>query len=384
MSELINTRDNRATIRWKLLTGVSAIALSAYLSAGAARAEDNDQPLIWIEVGGQAEHTNSAPELFSPPFFKLTPPTELSVLTSAQKFPPYSTGFDGNISFQPEDSSWVFSAGIRYGRSSSTQHLHRQTAGLPTVHFTFFGKYHTFKPSRVIFADAPTTAHEKHAILDFQAGKDLGLGLFGGHGQSTLSAGVRFAQFTSSNSAILHARPFYTLGPKKTNPGKYKSAYLDHYFQSNTATINSDRNLQAVGPSLSWTASVPLAGNSSDAELNFDWGINAAVLFGKQKAKVHHQTTGHVYHRTGGLFTGAAHTSNYVNAPPDQNRSRTAAVPNVGGFAGIMFRYADAKVSFGYRADMFFGAMDGGIDTRKSEDRSFYGPYASISIGLGD
>ena len=30
------------------------------------------------------------------------------------------------------------------------------------------------------------------------------------------------------------------------------------------------------------------------------------------------------------------------------------------------------------------GATDGGIDTRKSENRGFFGPYASISIGLGD
>jgi len=55
----------------------------------------------------------------------------------------------------------------------------------------------------------------------------------------------------------------------------------------------------------------------------------------------------------------------------------------VGGFAEISFRYADAKVSFGYRGDFFFGAIDGGIDTRKSENVGFYGPFASVSIGLG-
>jgi hypothetical protein len=58
-------------------------------------------------------------------------------------------------------------------------------------------------------------------------------------------------------------------------------------------------------------------------------------------------------------------------------------VPNIGGFAGLSFRYNVAKISFGYRADFFFGAMDGGIDTRKNYDRNFYGPFASVSIGLG-
>ena len=59
-------------------------------------------------------------------------------------------------------------------------------------------------------------------------------------------------------------------------------------------------------------------------------------------------------------------------------------MPNLGGFAGLSYRMQDFKVSFGYRADFFFNAIDGGIDTRKEENRGFFGPYASISVGLGD
>ena len=64
-------------------------------------------------------------------------------------------------------------------------------------------------------------------------------------------------------------------------------------------------------------------------------------------------------------------------------RLRSVIVPNVGGFAGLSFHYANAKVSFGYRADIFLGAMDGGIDAVKKENVGFYGPFASVSIGLG-
>jgi len=67
----------------------------------------------------------------------------------------------------------------------------------------------------------------------------------------------------------------------------------------------------------------------------------------------------------------------------DHDRSRSVVVPNVGGFAGLSFRYSNAKVSFGYRADFFFGAMDGGLDMARKENQGFYGPFASISIGLG-
>ena len=59
-------------------------------------------------------------------------------------------------------------------------------------------------------------------------------------------------------------------------------------------------------------------------------------------------------------------------------------MPNLGGFVGVSFRLADAKVSFGYRGDFFIGAIDGGLDVQKSYNRSFYGPFANFSIGMGD
>lgn len=66
------------------------------------------------------------------------------------------------------------------------------------------------------------------------------------------------------------------------------------------------------------------------------------------------------------------------------NADRSMTVPNVGSLAGLSWRVRDCKVSLRYRADIFFNAIDGGIDARKSENRGFFGPYASISIGLGD
>ena len=48
------------------------------------------------------------------------------------------------------------------------------------------------------------------------------------------------------------------------------------------------------------------------------------------------------------------------------DRTRTVIVPNLGGFAGVSYCFPDAKLSLGYRADFFFGAMDGGIDTRRT------------------
>jgi hypothetical protein len=115
-------------------------------------------------------------------------------------------------------------------------------------------------------------------------------------------------------------------------------------------------------------------------QLALDWGVNASVLFGRQKAHIHHQTTGRAYK---GSFLGSGPpVSHYTNAA-SPNRSRSVVVPNVGALAGLSFNFPNAKVSLGYRADFFFNAMDMGIDTRNTSNVVFHGPFASISVGLG-
>jgi len=107
----------------------------------------------------------------------------------------------------------------------------------------------------------------------------------------------------------------------------------------------------------------------------------------------HHQTTILSYYKSAqarnhkntviGLYAfGTISVVPHHNTTPI-NRARTVIVPNLGGFAGLSFLYSNAKVSFGYRADFFFGAIDGGVDAAKKENRGFYGPFASVSVGIG-
>ena len=72
------------------------------------------------------------------------------------------------------------------------------------------------------------------------------------------------------------------------------------------------------------------------------------------------------------------------NAPPASIRSRSVTVPNIGGFAGLSVKYPNFKFSIGYRYDTFLNAMDIGIDAAKKSNVTFNGPFASISIGIGD
>jgi len=402
MSELIQKNDNRATIRWKLLTGASALALAGHIASGdVAAAADSDRPQVWIELGGQFEQMNDPWERFAPPFVSHVDTSIFPSLTAAQRPPLSSISADGKITFQPEDSDWIFSAAIRFGRSGGKRNIHAQTYHVSSVEqiISITAPIHIYNESKqpvrsTRLVDSDTRHNEHHRILDFQAGKDVGLGLLGGNGSSVVSAGVRYAQFTSSAKVALGANPEFDVSYKYETrlPSPFPSFFRGHFkfpiwaWHVYAANESISRSFRGIGPSLSWEASAPFAGSKESAELTVDWGINAALLFGRQRVRSHHDTQSTLRsHNWSYQFSEfKTITSIPYHRYGNPARSKSVTVPNVGGFAGLSFRYPNAKISVGYRADFFFGAEDGGIDTRKSANRGFYGPYASISIGLGD
>jgi hypothetical protein len=389
MSELINARSNGRDFRWQLLTTVSALTLLAAVYGSnetQAAEQDADHPTVWIELGGQFEQVSTDQEAFVPPFSTIQPvsgPNRQGVVQiapgSVQKPLGYSYGADGNISFQPEGTDWVFSADVRYGRSNGSTHVHRSTKPVPTK-LVFYpgGNVHYFSHHYPEFADAASKRSESHIIVDFQVGNDVGLGMFGKDSRSTFGFGVRFAQFHSALQAILGLGPdnggYAYLGPFKL-PTQDTHTFLGE--------IRSTRSFHGLGPSVSWNGSAPFAGSADRAEFTIDWGANAAVLFGRQRASIHHQTTGRTHPSRAGGTNPYQLTHTLYQHSMDHARSRAVTVPNVGGFAGLSLKFLNAKVSFGYRADFFFGAIDGGIDMAKKEDRGFYGPFASVSVGIG-
>ena len=388
MSESINSPNTAGKFRRQLLTTTSALALLAAVcvtSDAIAADEDSDRPTVWIGLGGQLEQMNDTEEFFTPSFILAAPRPAVQTISpfNVERPPQFSNGAEGNISFEPGGSDWIFSASARFGRSNGDKHARQQTL-LPLHNITYHSVVvYVVKPLAAQFVDIRAQHDESHAILDFQAGKDVGLGIFGDKGTSTFNLGVRFAQFSAKSNVTLGSDPDFHI--------IYRSSFLrlpkSEPYHSNAASLTAARSFHGIGPSLSWNASAPFVGNQNGGELTFDWSVNAALLFGRQKAKTHHQTTGRFH--TGTEYAHNNHTQPFRPityqgpATPDHARVRTVTVPNVGGFAGITFRRSIAKVSFGYRADLFFGAMDGGIDTEKKENVGFYGPFATISIGIG-
>lgn len=385
MHELAQCRQRN--FRLKLLTSVSAWAVFAGCLSS-ARAEDTVRPTVWLELGGQLERTDGGMERFSPSFVSDLEASNFTSPSEVQRPPRYSTGFEGSLLFQPAGSNWNFTAAIRYGRSNRTGKLHQQApleTAIRIASVPLLGNY----ARTAIVADAPRYAdtisksHATQTIVDFQVGRDVGLGLFGREGSSVVSAGVRIVQFESTTRAMVggdfdfafhykYVTQFYGIPVNVKQP-------LENW-SLNQSELDITRSSRGVGPSIAWEASASIIGERDRAELMFDWGLNAAVLFGRQQAKVHHETLS--YHH----IQDAPNATSTVTAPPNVHetvRSRSVTIPNVGGFAGFSLRFPNAKISMGYRADLFFSAVDGGIDARKTYDRNFYGPFAAISIGLG-
>jgi iron complex outermembrane receptor protein len=359
--------NNRSRLRHRLLATVSATVLLACGARHAAAAE-SDHSMVWIEFGGGYDQLSAEDSRWLPP--NMTPPISNPPLGPFGAIPRAGFDADVKISFMPAESSWIFSAGIRYGRAKSRPKPGHDQSYKVTGYITSFGS----KPgspkymlTNYDFSAAARQSRSTHLIADFQAGKDVGLGLFGG--SSVLSVGVRVAKL--NENADGHFTGFLSA------PGKYSAGEVAH-----KADFAARHSFSGVGPSISWDASTPIAGNLSEG-FSFDWGANAALLFGRQKTSASLRTKDTQYFPSS--YHGAAGIKNILSQSTENpRRSHNVMAPNVGGSVGLSWHLPDAKLSIGYRADFFFNAIDGGVAARKSEDRGFYGPFASLSVGVGD
>lgn len=393
MSELINTRQH-VEFRLKLLTTASALVLLTYISSNnVALADDADRPTVWIELGGQLERVNADQQPYVPPFAEVFTDNGFADTSVGQKPPFYANGLEGKLSAQPRGATWTFSASLRYGRSNASRTVHEQTAPASAHIILSVPALNVYQRSPVPpraerFADTTSKLSSSYLVLDFQAGKDVGIGSFGSLETSVIDVGIRAVQFSANRKISIAANPdFKFYYHSVTQMRRYGSGYIPFYikFPYQNWHINAGSNLETndfrgIGPSLSWNASAVLAGNPNSATFAVDWGINGSVLIGRQKVRATHETTSRL--ETPNLSNAVAMPIVYQHSTHIA-RNRTVVVPNVGGFAGLSYRYNNAKLSIGYRADFFFAAMDGGIDARKTYDRNFYGPFATISVGLG-
>ena len=367
MAELIQLYRHGNQLRYRLLVTVSSAAILACIvlaQKAKATEADGDHPTVWIEVGGAFDQMSAGETEWLPP--NLTPPISNPKPLPFGKLPSIGLDIDLKVSFMPDNSDWVYSASIRYGRAQfGPKHSHDQTYKV-RGYYTYFDHLPKTFLTNYDFANAAQQSRSTHTIIDFMAGKDVGLGILGG-GKSVISVGIRIAKLNESAEGQLTAF---------TNAqARYSTGEVGH-----KAELLAARNFTGMGPSVSWDASAPLAGSLSNG-LSIDWGVNVALLFGRQKANVSLRTRDTQYYPDHNYTPGHQNVlSQSTQTPP---HAREVVVPNLGGFAGFSWCLPNFKVSLGYRADFFFGAIDGGLLTVQKETRGFYGPFTSVSVGLG-
>ena len=100
------------------------------------------------------------------------------------------------------------------------------------------------------------------------------------------------------------------------------------------------------------------------------------MLFGKQKTRVHEHVVG-IYGGNNGYVVSSYDTT------LDRVREKTVTVPAANANLGLSYELGRLKMSGGYRWERYFKAIDAGVDSRKTYDRQFDGPYVKVSVGFG-
>jgi hypothetical protein len=379
VSELTDNSGKKRFVRhlWATASSVALLVLQGTPQAEAARGDDD--PTVWIELGGQLERVDGGYQRFMPGFADQLTQAGLISPAIAQTPARYGQGAEGKFLLQTK-SGWAVSVSLKYGRANGGKHTHQQDIVQTQYVLGDPNAFHlTRTASGYKASDTVGRDRESHTIIDFRAEKDVGLGLLGPHAESTVGGGLRYVELTAASSATLIGRPNYDFKDYPLFGAIFKSATHYDYF----GHAENARSFRGLGPSIAWNASTMLGGDPDELSFALDWGVDASLLFGRQKVRSNHQTIGHHFEQRYYGFVYASRYATFYARSKTQDRRHSVVVPNLGGFAGLSLKLPRARVSFGYRADIFWGALDGGINTRSARDRSFYGPFATVSVGLG-
>jgi len=373
---------------------------------------------LTIEVGGQNQRRGASQEM-ALPFVDAFPTADIRGLQDEEHLN-WNDGRDLRLTFQPSGSPWKVTAGVRYGRADSGDHKLRQedVAGpevcrsprenkyndyVPGVDFSFIGKLqcdpeygpvtktfdtkygpytrtfeNKYDPDNLLIPinriGASGRRHEEHMIVDFEVGKDVGVGVLG-EGKSSLGAGLRYAEFKSSASGDLRGVPDLYV-PEGWS--KYDSTF--HQYM---ASFETEREFKGTGPTLSWQASQSLWGDEQTGHLNLDWTITGGALFGKQKTTASGMQ--------GSEYIVDAYSSiDWDSLPPPPqtpidvaSRSESATVPVLDLSLGLSYDIQRFTIGAGYRWERYFDVLDAGFEEHQSHGRTIDGPYFKLAIGFG-
>jgi hypothetical protein len=242
-------------------------------------------------------------------------------------------GFEGGgkATFQPAGSPFSYALGVRYGRSRQASRSF--SANYPSGGGTF---------------DQTVNTSERlsHTMVDFEVGKDVGIGLFGS-GTTTVGGGLRYAHFYS------------------TTRGNFATSFKYGGFPASRAgQFELSRYSDVIGPRIFARTTSPFAGELGERGVSLGLSVGAGVLFGRESAK-------------NDVFLSSGTPGQFAQF----SRSRQVTVPTVDASAQVNWVVPGSPlmVSAGYRYDGSYKVMDGGSAGSSHQLNSVqHGPFLGL------
>ena len=326
---------------------------------------------LTVELGGVVQRHDAPYGTVSPSF--------VSTFSSALKPDrvqnqdlDWGDGREVKITYAPAGSPWRISGDLRVGKTNGTNKFLATEVGSEgcIISAAFCNGNQKYYFHGTNYTDATVVNREEHTTADFDVGREVGLGGM----KSTLSGGLRYAQFKSDTRLKMFAVGDWYM-PAEYAFFKYSSN--EHY----TTDLKAHREFKGAGPTVSWDASHRLLGNEQTGNVDLDWSLTGGVLFGKQKTSVSGQATSAYFH--GKYYQGLSQQGPATVIPPPAPRSKSVSAPMLDLSLGLSYEIQRVKVGAGYRWERYYNVLDAGYAEHKDYDRTIDGPYFKIAVGFG-
>ncbi len=252
--------------------------------------------------------------------------------------PDFEYGGKIGVTATPLGSPMDYSLFVSYGRSTN-----KDSVGIPN--------FNILAPYYIDYSRASAEHVEEHATIDFEVGRDAGLGSLGiSDAKARYKLGLRFAHF----SATTKTDAYYNGGPA----GAY--------------------NLQEE-KSVEFNGLGPRIGIETKQDLGQGWStsldLNASFLFGEKTTKTSWSND------TGCCDLAGGSTS----------RSENTIIPILDGAVGLTHMLPNnLSLTIGYRGEAWLGVMDvsqgssnfGNSLGSRDADRIVHGPFVRLSVIL--
>ncbi|ULQ47841.1 TonB-dependent receptor [Flagellatimonas centrodinii] len=351
---------------------------------------------LQLEVGGQVQRVDADNTAALPTFYDaFSGPLDIAEGVQSADLG-WGQTREIKLGWRPDAGPWTLSVGYRQGN------LRHSVAGgaswetepfCPLVGGSFEAQCTNPIPapiwidlqsySRTNRVAAEMRASESYRLFDVAIRRDLELSTFS---RSSVELAVRRARLISQTQAALEGVPDWMI-PENVDVFFVGQRPVTHTVYQ--ADFDARRGFDGTGPLLTWSAASPLFGNPQSGVVELDWSLSGGALFGRQTTDIADSEESEWYY----AWT-ATQASGFQQPPqtpttitertvPGTRRSTSETVPMVGATLGLSYRVNSLSLSAGYRWERYIDAIDGGVEERKTYDRTIEGPTLKLGIGFG-